>query len=202
MSYPGAMSSVKIANLALSHIGNSATIQSFTESSTEASVCNLWYDFARIQVLESSDWNFARKQALLAEHADAVPDNWAYRYQRPSDCIAIRKIVNPGGETLDAVPYRIENSLDGETETILTNVTTASLDYTFDVTTVTLFSATFITGLSYLIAHYIAMPLTGSQEIQDRMLQRYSGFARLAQARNANEEVGLPPRESEWIRGR
>lgn len=202
MAYLGTMSGVKIANLALSHIGNSATIQSLTESSTEANVCNLWYDFARLQVLESSDWNFARKTALLAEHADAVPDNWAYRYQRPADCVAVRKIVNPGGETLDAIPYRIENSLDGETETILTNLVTASVDYTFNATAVNLFSTTFITGLTYLIAHYIAMPLTGSDEIQDRMLQRYAGFARVAQARNASEEVGLPPRESEWIRAR
>lgn len=202
MAYLSTMSDVRIANLALSNIGNSGTIQSFSELSTEANVTSLWYDFARLQVLESSDWNFARKTADLALHSDAPPALWGYRYQRPVDCVSIRKIVNPSGPDVDAIPYRIENSLNGETETILIDLEDAQVDYTFNATEVNLFSTTFITGLSYLLAHYISMPLTNSPEIQDAMLQKYIGFIRIAAARNANEEVQAPPRDAEWIRGR
>ena len=202
MAYLGAMSDVRIANLALSNIGNSGTIQSFSELSTEAGVTNLWYDFARLQVLESSDWNFARKTITLALHADAPPVLWGYRYQRPADCVSVREIVNPSGPDVDAIPYRIENSLDGQTETVLINIQDAQMNYTFNATQVNLFSTTFITGLSYLLAHYIAMPLTNSPAIQDAMLQKYIGFIRIAAARNGNEEVQAPPRDAEWIRGR
>jgi hypothetical protein len=196
------MSDVKIANLALSHLGVSATIQSFTERSTEASVMNLWYDFARLQVLESHDWSFARKIVTLAAHADAVSGLWSYRYQRPADCVVIRTIVNPLGRSMDAVPFQLENSLDGETETILTDLATPECRYTFNATATNLFQPAFIQSLSYLLAHYAAMPLTGSQDMQAVAMNQYIRTQRGAAAMNANEAVADVPRDADWIRER
>tara|TARA_R110000851_G_scaffold157194_4_gene300004 strand:+ start:12811 stop:13419 length:609 start_codon:yes stop_codon:yes gene_type:complete len=202
MAYLAGMSDVKIANLALSHLGVSATIQSFAERSTEASVTNLWYDFARLQVLETHDWSFARKVVTLAAHSDAPSGLWTYRYQRPADCVVVRTVLNPFGRLADAIPFALENSDNGETETLLTDLNEAQIRYTFNATAPSLFSAAFITSLSYLLAHYSAMSLTNSEALQNSMLQRFLGSQRQAAAMNANEAVGDEPRDAEWIRSR
>ena len=73
-------SAVQIANLALANIGNSNTIESFTEASKEAKLANTWYDHSRLAVLEAMDWNFARKRLVMsASPTDAPEGVWAYR---------------------------------------------------------------------------------------------------------------------------
>ena len=43
-----ALSTVQIANFALSKIGSDSTIESLTEDSAEAAECNLWYEETRL----------------------------------------------------------------------------------------------------------------------------------------------------------
>lgn len=198
-----AISAVGIANMALSNIGDASTIQSFSEKSPQAKQCDLWYDYSRRQVLEAYNWSFARKRLVLATHSDAPPElTWAYRYQYPSDCIKARFIENPLGPTADAVPFEIENSLDGTVKTILTNMDDATLVYTFDLTATNLFSAHFVECLSHAIAFHIALALTGKRTIKSDMLTVYNRLILSAPAQNANEQVEEPPRDADWIRGR
>ena len=94
-----AISSVKIANFALSKVGTDSTIETLTENSAEAKACNLWFETARKQALSAYDWPFARKRLALAVHGDDPPDEWAYRYQYPADCVKARFVENPVGKT-------------------------------------------------------------------------------------------------------
>lgn len=198
-----AISAVKIANLALSHIGADSTIEAFTEATAEANVCDLWYDFSRTAVLEGYDWNFARKRITLATHSDAAPDGvWGYRYQYPADCIIARSVCNPAGSDADAVPFSVEQSDNGETKTILTDMEDAILLYTWDQELTDTYSTHFVMALSYRLASHIAFSLTGKSSLQDSMLNKYVSFMLLADASNANERVGSPPREAESIRAR
>ncbi len=145
------ISPVRIGNMALSHIGTTATIEAFTENSVEARQINLWYDFSRQQALEAMDWNFARKRQFLALHSDDPPTyDWLYRYQYPSGALVIRRLVNPLGLEANVVPFRVENSSDGETKTVLTNLEDAEAEYTFDLTSTSLFSPLFVEALSFL----------------------------------------------------
>ena len=197
------ISSVKIANMALSNIGARSSIESFSEQSAEANECNLWYDFARLQVLGAYDWNFASRRQALSLHSEAAPENvWTYRYQYPASCIAFREIVNPLGPYADAVPFETENDATGTAKTILTDMEDAVGRFTFDLESPNLFSPYFVMTLSYLLASYIAFPLTGKMDIKGANLQIYDRLIRLAPALNANEAVGRLPREAEWIRGR
>lgn len=198
------VSKVDIGNLALSNIGISSTIESFTEASIEAKQINAWYDFARKQMLEASDWTFARKLLTLALAGDAAaPDvDWAYRYQYPVDCIKMRRIVNPVGLDNDVVPYRIANSDDGSVRTILTNLEDAQAEYTFDLTETSLFSFSFIQALSYLLGHYVAYALTGNNEMRIEMLKLAAALQRKAAAEDMNEGNPSPPRDADWIRDR
>jgi len=209
-----AISEVRICNMALSRIGAASSIESLTEASAEANACNLWYNYSRRQALAANDWGFARKRAALTTHSDDPPSGiWAYRYQYPSDCNILRKIQNPTGSAAllwaqdahanaDAIPFSIELDDSQETKSILCDLDEATAVYTFDLTNVTLFSEYFVSMLAIAIAANIAFSITGNPDIENTMVGRFNALAAIAGAADSNEQVGKPPRDAEWIRGR
>jgi len=209
-----AISEVRICNMALSLIGASSTIESLTEGSAESNACNLWYNYARKQALAAYDFSFARRRLTLTTHSDDPPSGvWAYRYQYPSDCVVMRKIQNPTGgaatiwaqdalDTSDAIPFEIELSDDQSTKSILTNLDEAIAVYTFNLTEVGLFSEFFVSFLALAIAQSIAFSVTGKREIEELMAARFVQMSLRAGNSDANEQVGKPPRDADWIRGR
>ena len=201
---------IGISNMALSHIGATSKIESFTEESSEAEQCNIWYDHARLQVLEAYNWNFARKRIAMSLHADTIGDEaadplagvWRFRYTYPDDCVAARKIQNPNAPPANAIPFDVEASLDGQQKTILTDAEDAVLVYTWDLTNTDMFSILFVVAMSHLLAHQIAFSLTGDRKIKITELKIYEGILREASSMNANESVDPPPRDADWIRAR
>jgi hypothetical protein len=200
--------------MALSRIGAASNIESLAEQSAEANACNLWYNYSRKQALAATDWSFARKRQNLTVHGDAAPEGvWTYRYQYPSDCISIRKIQNPTGSAsllwahdalshADAVPFEVELDDSQSTQTILTDLDSAIAVYTFNLTNVTLFSEYFVSMFATGIAANIAFSITGNPEIENAMVGRFNQLASIASSSDANERVGKPPRDVDWIRGR
>ena len=198
-----ALSAVQIGNMALSHIGHRSTIESFDEASAEAKQVKLWYDRARLEALEAFDWSFARKRQALAAHTDDPPAGvWGYRYQYPADCLRARYLVNPSGPDADLVPFEVETSPDGATLSILTDLTEATLIYTFPQANVLLFSSLFVSALSHLLAYYVAFSITTKKAIKDQELLNFSNTVRVAAAGGANESASKPPREAPWVSGR
>ena len=201
------ISKVQIGNFALSHVGTRSTIESFTENSTEAPVINLWYDYSRLEVLEAFDWSFARRRLVLATLVLGIAeDAWSFRYQYPADCVAFRAIAGADASnvdlTVDTFPYTIEMSDDQSVKTILTDVEDAVGIYTFDQEVTTFFSSHFVNTLSRLLAHRIAMELTGKKSIEQKQWNTYQSMLLTAPAHNVNEQVDAPPREAEHIRRR
>jgi hypothetical protein len=215
------VSDIDICNMALGHLGRSAAkIQSFAEKSVEARVCSLWYDPSRREVLEAQDWSFARKRLTLALHSDAAPDEWAYRYQTPSDSLAIRSFWNPfsnswvmasafgnfwpgfAGALSDAIPYELEASLDGQEVTILTNLTGAIIRYTWDNPLVQMFSPLFVHALSHYMAAKMALEVTGKAAFEDKETKAFQIAMRAASASDANQHVEPPLRDGSSIRAR
>lgn len=88
-----------ICNRALSDIAAQATINDLTMDVTnEAIQCNLWYDKLRRQLLRTAPWGFCRRQVVLTQVGDLVPDNtapypWLYMYAYPSDCLKLRYLL-------------------------------------------------------------------------------------------------------------
>jgi len=197
------ISQVQICNMSLSHVGDKQNIESITENTAQAKICNLWYDYSRQQSLEAYNWSFARKRLTLATHSDDPPEDvWGYRYQYPSDAVIMREIENPLGALADAPPYAIESSLDNTEKTIVTDIEDAIGIYTFDLQTTTLFSPFFVEMFSYALASHIAFTLTGERAIKGDMVQMFQEMQRVAPAINANESVKAPPRDADHIRGR
>ena len=213
------ISTTRIANMALSHIGARSTIENLSEESPEAKQAILWYDYSRIQALEFFNWSFARKRLTLTVHSEAAPEGvWGFRYQYPADCIIARELENPASGRFssgivglpssfvevrgDAIPFSVEMASTGKNKTILTDLEDATLIYTFDQQEVSLFSGLFVEMLSHLLAHHIAFALTGKRSIAVDELQKFQGLLQQAPAVDANEQVAQPPRDAEWVRGR
>ncbi len=204
------ISPVGIANLAISHVGGTALVESFTESGEEARQIRTHYDQSRREVLEAYDWTFARFRRGAALHGDTISTTatdpwageWAFRYQYPDNCIRVRKIQNVNSPPDDASPFDIELSESGQEKTIFTDVEDAVVVYTADITDTPLFAPTFITAFALLLGSKIAFPLSGKLKLARSLFAEFRNTLPVATASDANERVEKPPRDADWIRDR
>lgn len=153
-------SKVDICNLALSHLGDEATVSNVDppEGSAQAEHCRMWYPIARDVLLEMHDWRFAvRRKRLVLLDTDSW--SWAYAYAAPVDCLVIRSVLVPGAAN-DGGSERFEvESLGTEVPAILTDAPEATLRFITRVDDPTKYSALFVDALAWLLASYLAGPV-------------------------------------------
>ena len=81
---------VSICNLALSRIGDNATISAVgpSDGSVQAEACGRLYPIALGTCLGMHNWAFATRRVRLAAVADTMVDKgeWQYAYAAPADC--------------------------------------------------------------------------------------------------------------------
>ena len=82
---------VAVANLALSHLGDDATIVNLDppEGSAQAEQAALFYPIARDALLEMYPWNFALRRTTLALLDEDPNTQWRYAYALPSNVLAV-----------------------------------------------------------------------------------------------------------------
>jgi len=195
-------SDVTICNMALSHLGADDRIQSLTEASAVGRQMKLWYTPCRLEALQTYDWGFARRRRALASHSEAPPDEWAYRYQYPADCVEFRRIWNPLGRNVPPVPFTQETAETDGTRSILTDLDEAIGVWTMDVVDTSMFSVAFATSLSHLIAARSAIAITKKQSLMERQYGLFQSLSRKAVAQDANANALAPPRNAVWIDSR
>lgn len=149
-------SEVQICNLALSNLGNRGRVVSIdpVDGSAEADYCASFFALARNELLEMSDWAFARTRVALATTTN--PSSvWTYAYSLPSDCLVPRRILvdESGVFEEDGEPWNREGQV------LLTDKENAELVYTKVITNAGLFSPSFCTALAYLLSAYLAGPI-------------------------------------------
>lgn len=153
--------SIDIVNQALSHLGNKANVASIDppDGTAEAGWASRFYNTSVYRALEHHDWSFARKRFELNE-VDNPSSVWAYAYQKPSDCLAARRILTDDATHLedDSEPFTIEGT------TILTNKEDAVLVYTGPVVDAALFSAAFCDVVAAELAAFLAGPILRGAE--------------------------------------
>jgi hypothetical protein len=169
---------VDIGNLALSHLGDDATVAVLDppESSAQAVHLSRFIPIARDEMLEGFAWKFAQRRATLALRAE-TSDAWEFAYAEPSDCIRVIGIL-PYGYTSDdnATELFDTESADDGTPLIITNTENATLLYTARVTDPSRFTPLFTSALARLVAAYVAGPLIKGEEGQKAALQQYQAF--------------------------
>lgn len=186
-------SSVDICNLALAHLGDEATVSSILppEGSAQAEHCARFYPIARDVLLEMHDWRFASRREVLAEVTNTL-DSWAYAYALPNGCLAPRAVLMPEStDDTDTQDFIVETDDVGNL-VLYTNVETATLRYTVLVTDTTKFTPLFINVISWLLASYLAGPVTKDPKVKQVMYQMFNVELGKAAAADANARKSNP----------
>lgn len=220
-------SEVDICNLALGHIGDSATVSSINpaEGSAQAEHCARFYPMARDALLEMHPWGFATKRVNLALLSSAYPE-WDYCYAMPADAINILAILpsdatddysvgvsamyglttSPltAGGNYQPQPFNCESLVDG-TQVIYTDQQYASCRYSGQVVDTTQFSPLFVESLSWLLAGYLAGPVIKGDAGAAMAKSCYGSFAAMlskAAVSDANQRRNTITQNVPWMGGR
>ena len=221
-------SEVDIANLALAHLGDSATVSSMNppQGSAQASHCARFYPIARDALFEMSTWGFSTTRVSLAQVNNSFTE-WKYAYQAPSDMVNSISILdvaatddysqpytqgytplgtaNTDQSLYTPQPYAVEIDRVAGIEIILTNQINAVLRYTRIVTDTTLFSPTFVTTLSYYLASFLAGPvIKGDAGMNVANSMRKKAAEALSESRpsDANQGMIRTTQSVPWMVGR
>lgn len=189
-----------ICNAALAYLGVDYEISDLTtEKSLQARTMRQFYTDVRNEVLRSFPWSFATKITSLGAAVGANPNTeWGFSYRYPTDCIAVRKILDPSNRLpagLSRVPFKLGQ--DGTGLLIYTDQTTAALEYTFAHDTPAQYPSDFKMQLALLLAIRGAPRLVTDAKKMD-MLQKkcqamYDKGLSDATLRAAIEERDLSP---------
>lgn len=212
-------SAVDIANLALSHLGDEASVTAISppDGSPQSKHCGRFYPMARDALLEMRPWTFATRRAALAEVADnPVADDWSYAYALPSGCLRPLALQVPGapertlgtGADSDAGTYpHLVESTDNGSKILYTNVEGAYLRFIASVTDTTKFTPGFVLALSRLLASYLAGPIIKGEAgmlVAQAQLKIFEAEFAKAAAADANTGTRHAYRDHRplWLAGR
>lgn len=199
-------SEVDICNLALSRLGDEASVASINppEGSAQASHCARFYPVARDALLELHSWGFATRRAALALLSSGWPE-WDYAYAQPADALNILAVV-PSGAKDDYAPQEFACEVnEAGAAVIYTDQENAVLRYTGLVTDTTRFSPLFVTALSWHLASMLAGPLlkgdAGAAEGK-RCAQMAQAYLAQAKESDSNQRRARPTHTPPWMGAR
>ena len=177
---------VEICNIALTRIGQEI-INALDEESTEAKKCNVIYDALRRETLRAHNWAFATKIRSLAKSASDTVPGWEYAYIYPKNCLYVQKVYSIAGNK-ELAEFRKIHSDVGNYLVLVTNVDSAVMEYTADVTDSTLFDSLFVSALAWNIAANLAQSLTADVQIIQQAANMYRYTLDQAKVSNKSEQ--------------
>lgn len=180
-----------ICNLALGHIGDSATVASISppDGSIQAAHCQRLYPVARDMTLEKHPWAFATVR-ILAAQVDNPLSSWSYAYTLPTNCLRLVSVL-PQTVRDDAAtePFIIEQDGSGN-GVVYCNTQAATFRHIVRVTDTTKYSTSVVLTISYLLASFLAGPvLKGKVGVQasGSMMSLFKDALAAAQELDANQ---------------
>lgn len=222
---------LSICNLALSHIGDTASIESIDppDGSTQAALCSKFYPIARDSMLDMRSWTFAtRRKSLVA--LNNTRTEWDYAYAVPADCTTSFAILPPDAKDDYSTrysptdspgypanifpivaagayipqPYTIETDEYGQ-QIIYTDQANAVIRYSASGTDASKFSPLFKMALSWHLASMLAGPIikgdVGAAEAK-RCAQMAQYYVGQADESDSNQRQIKPEHIVPWMSGR
>jgi hypothetical protein len=177
-----ATSAVDICNSALYKIG-AQRINSLSDDTKAAKICNDQYDRLRKEVLRAHPWNFAITWIDLAATVNTpVSDEYTNEFLLPSDVLRILET-----DIQDNVGWEVGNNVDGN-KVIFCNSDSLKVKYIKDMTNTTRFAPDFEEALAFRLAADMAYSLVQSQAVQQSMFQYYQLALARAMSFDAQEK--------------
>lgn len=196
---------VDICNLALSHLGDVATVTSLSppEGSAQAQHCAVFYPIARDSLLEMHDWCFAKVQIEPAARQRGYR-GWRFVYAKPAMAVRVlsvkRKDCSADGSGA-SVPFACEAQDDGS-EVILCNEADVMVCYTALVVDASRYPPLFVLALSWHLAGMLAGPIlkgdVGAAQAQ-RCVAMAQAYLEKAAASDANQSRMSPEPVVSWM---
>jgi hypothetical protein len=184
-----AISNTQICNIALT-ILSAERILSLTDESENARRCNVVFEMLRDTLLTEHNWNFARKEAVLARLAeDPKVEEFAFIYQLPSDCLRFMRIE-------DDVKFMIKG------RKVYTNADTVNCEYVARVTDPNEFSYGFINALANRIAYTLCFGITQNADMTAVMRKESDRALEEAKFSDGQEGTGTFPIDGTLITAR
>lgn len=201
------MDTLVVCNLALVNIGMSpiTQVQLTADTIPSAKYCNLYFDVDRDDVLEETNWSFAKVKRLLTKSdvigpksTDTVqiPD-WTLYYDYPSNCMTMWYVYNEA--TIDdKANHDFEEIYDPDYSSyfIGSNLDTAFGEFTYKVTDPSKWDSKFIKAFSWKLASSIAPFLTADAGVAKDAASTYQGLIDEAKRINGQENRKKQDRKS------
>ena len=182
------ISPVSICNSALVKLG-AERLNSLTENTVQARVCNEQYEKVRDDLLASHPWNFAVSRKALAEVAgyeDPVGE-YGKAFLLPSDALRILSTNLNLGMTLGEEPWEIEVDPTTNQKILLCNISAVAIKYIRRVPEQS-FTTLFAELLSLRLAADIAYAITQSSTQQSNLVSLFQ--ARIKEVRSFDAQEG------------
>jgi len=220
-------SAVAVCNLALSRIGV-APIASLEGTNLESRSCNTVYQASVDALLESFEWPWATKRAVLPPLLQQAPGGWANSFLLPSDCLALRDVAPdagageplaygvpvplvgyseaggyPGREPQSAtqrMPFQVEATAAGA-KVLLCDSANPTVRYTARVDA-SRFPPLFVQALAWHLASELALALAKKPDMHSRAISMFESAWGRATASSASEGQADRPQQSPYITAR
>ena len=158
------ISEPNICNMSLMKVGAKPLINTLTEDSDNARLCNTFYAPVRDAVLRSHPWNCAIHRTTITALV-AVPDSdWDHQYQLPANPWCLR-ILQVG--TIEDQPTRW--TIEGRR--LLTNEDSPPIVYIKRITDTNEFDSLLVDALVLKLAIKISMPLAKNAQITKGLIE-------------------------------
>lgn len=189
-------SEIDICNLALSRLGDRASVASIDppEGSAQADHCARFYPLARDIALEARPWTFNTTRITNDPIYTMPQPGWQYAYAKPNNCLRVIAVIPKGSDMWslsNPIPFDIQiDELTGA-EVILTDLPDAAIIYQIRIIDTNLFPPQFVSALSWLLASYLAGPVVKGDAGRKAGIAAYQAWeAELARAATINSNQG------------
>lgn len=192
------MDKVDICNNALDLVGNGIHITSLDEQSKEADLLRRNYQNTIEQALSMFHFSFARKDEVITEKnliKDYISIPYNYSYTIPDDVLTILRLERyhgNSGDTMDndIIHYNFRN-IENKKCIVTNEKHPFVMQYICKIDDESLFSATFIEAIQYMLASKLATGLihgTTGLNMADNLMQK--GLSMLAFAAGQDAQQG------------
>ena len=176
-----------VINVALRLIGEGA-ITSRTDGSDTANTVDDIYDDVLDDLLRGHNWNFATKRAQLAQAATAPTFEFDYAYGLPADWVRTIS-VHDNDAGYGTLFHRMEYAGNDQL-CIVTSASECYLRYVAQLTDPNKWQADFRRAMSLALARDLAVPIAGSNTLQDQLDKQFR--KKYAQAMTADAQGSFP----------